>query len=1728
MGRRSGVLLIISLFFIGSFAPLGASDGGGSDRGLEFLDDEYPAWIDTFDDMSKVYVPIVGLVGVEVAGGEVNLLPGRTTGWVASITISPPEGHRYDYVQLNAQTPGNSSIQISILDPSKDTTKIGYANETIANHFDIDGKALSLYGLDKQTYPEIRIQASLFADGADAPRLLAWEVVFCDVEQWHDPFIGIGRDSAHGNLHLGDGAVRPVDPIVSGGLKGSYYDNMDLTGFRYSNPHEVVDFDWGYGGPAGLGSNSFSIRWDGFVRISKAESYTFYVRSDDGSRLWIDGQLKIDEWVDQAPTEHSTTLHLEPGYYGIRLEYYENSLSALCEFRYSSSSIVKKIVPSEVLYAGGISNLISEPIGVPQGYKWDLILIDRTEGADGRIFVDVLDTRSNTTISGLSDILGDHVDLTTLDPERYPSIQLKARWNTTNVTQAPALSHWVVKWMPMGMWREQFYVEARAERLVNMVVENGTAASTGWTHTAPTLLFAGLFDDAGGSAESYAFLDSGGLDYLSKAPVALGVQGASSLDAEDVNGDGYLDVVFAVYRTSSSDYSASSPLFLGSAVGLLPEPYRTFPTVGAQGVVLDDLNGDGYVDVVFAQEQDGGDYFINSTLFWGSDSGWNSTPDVNFTSRGATGVSAADVDADGDLDLVFSCYKAASTATDSMVFIQGPSGFDGSSPTYRLPTKGARAVAVGDLDDDTFVDIVFANSFSTGFTEIDSFIYWGKAGGGFETTPEDLPTIGAQDVELADLNEDGDLDIVFANGANNIDKHEVDSYVYMNDLSRNFPSVPDATLPTIGAHGVAAGDLDGSGMMDLVFASFKNDSTHKVPSLVYLGNSSGWSTSPNVELPTEGASDVLIPRDSSAGTGGYMSKPITPEDPTETGTFHTFGYTVNPDAPKTGTVQLIDANTYEVLAETTLGSGVREWTVENIFTVRDHPSVRVMIVVEGLDLPDGFWLDDLWLNWTPRIKLAPIVLDMGVDASSIYRTEGTDLWVNVSDEYDPIPDLVLSIEHRLNGTEDTWETTLVSATDPLEDVIHVVITSRIGTPTGMYDFRARVTDTDGIVSAVVYFPMVLEVLNNIPSTPEVRITPLTAVTTSTLKVDIITSATDVESSGLQYHFKWFKDGEPVPNATGETLSSFYTSKGQNWSVEVRAFDGEDEGLPATAWMIIENAPPQPKDDLPDPEFEEDTTDTNWLDLSTAFEDPDGDPLTWSLETPAQNLGVTIDPMTGQVTLTPASDWFGEEVITFVATDGEHSAFQSVTVHVVPVNDIPSIATVDGEPVVGDTITYTIRQGELLEIRFEVADKEGDEVIATVNSSMVTLDEVARLITFQADNEAVGTLRFGLRIYDVASPNERVSLNFIIIIENENDPMEMPEIKSPGIGESFKVNQSFSLVGMCEDPDIQYGQVLNYTWESSISGLLGYGSSLTVSIMEPGKHTITLTVRDPDYAKNVSVDVEIKPLDDVTPPPPPVDDDEPLKINWALIVAIIAVLGILGAVFFVVVGKQKTEDYEEQMDAEMHEEEKREALKRTAAAIKDVADAWETERDWEEEDSTGDFEEIAVEADSVPSSQLTMEAKVTEAASKDTEKLWTGVSGAAAEQSEEEKEALRLDNLKRQYQNAIGRLPYGIPSKELADRDWVDLANALATGERKTLPDGREVTDIDGRWYYSDREDTGTFLKEHGAKPKRAEPKRRAEPETDKDALLSKLQERFIMGEITEESYKELKRKYGGE
>ena len=134
------------------------------------------------------------------------------------------------------------------------------------------------------------------------------------------------------------------------GLSATYYSRINLSGTSFSRIDPQINFSWSFNSP---GSNilydNFSARWVGTIAIAKNDSYTFYAKSDDGNRLFIDDVLVIDDWNDHGARETAASIILPAGLHHIRVEYYEHNLLASMKLSWSSKMFDKQIVPAGVL-----------------------------------------------------------------------------------------------------------------------------------------------------------------------------------------------------------------------------------------------------------------------------------------------------------------------------------------------------------------------------------------------------------------------------------------------------------------------------------------------------------------------------------------------------------------------------------------------------------------------------------------------------------------------------------------------------------------------------------------------------------------------------------------------------------------------------------------------------------------------------------------------------------------------------------------------------------------------------------------------------------------------------------------------------------------------------------------------------------------------------------------------------------------------------------------------------------------------------------------------------------------------------------------------------------------------------------------------------------------------------------------------------------------------------------
>lgn len=124
--------------------------------------------------------------------------------------------------------------------------------------------------------------------------------------------------------------VRPshTDP----GWQAMYWNNPTMAGeppLQRMDPE--LNFNWGYGSPdARIPADRFSARWTRYIDVTPG-NYRFSATSDDGMRVWIDGELLIDQWYDHAARTATGDKYLGPGHHLVQVDYYDSREVAVAQ-----------------------------------------------------------------------------------------------------------------------------------------------------------------------------------------------------------------------------------------------------------------------------------------------------------------------------------------------------------------------------------------------------------------------------------------------------------------------------------------------------------------------------------------------------------------------------------------------------------------------------------------------------------------------------------------------------------------------------------------------------------------------------------------------------------------------------------------------------------------------------------------------------------------------------------------------------------------------------------------------------------------------------------------------------------------------------------------------------------------------------------------------------------------------------------------------------------------------------------------------------------------------------------------------------------------------------------------------------------------------------------------------------------------------------------------------------
>ncbi|HUB27243.1 MAG TPA: glycoside hydrolase family 3 C-terminal domain-containing protein, partial [Tepidisphaeraceae bacterium] len=130
-------------------------------------------------------------------------------------------------------------------------------------------------------------------------------------------------------------SYQPTGPATRPALAAEYFDNPRLSGTpALKRDDTAIDFDWKSNFPAAaIKTHSFSVRWTATIRPPADGPYIFATRSDDGSRVLLDGKTIINDWSDHSPQTRWTQIQLR-GHddYRLVVEYYNRKNSASMQF----------------------------------------------------------------------------------------------------------------------------------------------------------------------------------------------------------------------------------------------------------------------------------------------------------------------------------------------------------------------------------------------------------------------------------------------------------------------------------------------------------------------------------------------------------------------------------------------------------------------------------------------------------------------------------------------------------------------------------------------------------------------------------------------------------------------------------------------------------------------------------------------------------------------------------------------------------------------------------------------------------------------------------------------------------------------------------------------------------------------------------------------------------------------------------------------------------------------------------------------------------------------------------------------------------------------------------------------------------------------------------------------------------------------------------------------------
>lgn len=275
------------------------------------------------------------------------------------------------------------------------------------------------------------------------------------------------------------------------------------------------------------------------------------------------------------------------------------------------------------------------------------------------------------------------------------------------------------------------------------------------------------------------------------------------IDTADFNNDGNLDIAVPnnVFGTGGGTVSVT----LGNGDGTFQAPQSFFVGIGSTDVAAGDLNNDGAMDLVVANQ-----FSDTVSILLGNGDGTFQAQTTRATFSLPTEVELGDLNNDGNLDIVVTNLGSDNAAR----FLGNGDGTFGTRQSLNVGSGiGPFSLALEDVDNDTVLDLIVTNQTSNNVT-----VRLGNGNGNFGAAQVFATGVNPFSVDVNDINGDGIADIAVAN----FDSDNVSILIGNGDGTFQPQTLIDSGTDSAPA-AVLLEDVNQDGIPDLIVGEFDSN-----------------------------------------------------------------------------------------------------------------------------------------------------------------------------------------------------------------------------------------------------------------------------------------------------------------------------------------------------------------------------------------------------------------------------------------------------------------------------------------------------------------------------------------------------------------------------------------------------------------------------------------------------------------------------------------------------------------------------------------------------------------------------------------------------------------------------------------------------------------------------------------------------------------------------------------